>query len=1314
MPKSARMSGRALRSLGIVLGALCAASPALALHKETPGVVRLTRDTSHFHPSTRSWGNYLAFTSSRDLANTGNSTPQIFVFRLFDYVCQRGTPEPGTVPLCPVPPVPYMVQVTNRPGAPDNPSLTEVTPDGTNQWVAFDADGVLGGGAGAASQRRQIFLKNLITQELRQITNAADGDSTHPSVSSLGGLVVFQSTAALAGVPNPSGVPQVFAYELNTRLLRQITFGAGPSTGAITNNSGTLIAFQSTANLLGDGADSGRSQIFWSVYDRRAHSSTLHQLTNGNGSSQNPYLAETDQFIVFDSHATDLPGAAGGPGREIYASSALGASPVTIRRLTDSAHMGDCSYPALVPAADRVAMICTGDPLLNSTTGNRLFVLDFTDLTLFQITGTADVQGPVGANLGEWFLSFASTGNLDGDSNCSYQLNVVDYFAGHWNAATQPGQLPQDVLDLGGTSTNLIGKHTFLLRYGTGGAAPSGSAWSLTTRDGTIGAPIQEKSSIGLVIGAPDEFTHRASIAVPGGEVALPPIRVPNFGAICVRSDGNGTGVIDCDGGEAGGDLRITQDHNTDDTDPACLFGCREGTACQGSQGSVSQTHQGPCPFCLNGTCGPGSIAPGAACNDDTQCDPTAECVNGAIGVCNGAQRAEAEGFFVAGGMQLTIPVRIDISSSAGVDGKFCDATDTYPIRDRAALLRLNSGRTDAVVMDADNLPASSLGTSATGAPFVCGALQAGIMSGARLVGALPILDVPELPGLRDFILSFDLEPESHEDTCRLPCNVDGDCSDGNACNGLETCINGSCTTGTGVPCDDGDVCNGVETCDPTTGACTPGTPCDDGDPCDGAEICSGNTCVPGTSIACADSDACNGTETCDPGSGACLAGTVPNCDDGNPCTDDSCDTALGCVHVPNVFACDDGNACTSGDICQAGTCIGVPAPCDDGDACNGLETCDPSNGVCQPGPPPICDDSNTCTDDSCDPLIGCLYANNNTVACDDANACTTGDSCVDGVCTGAPPQCDDGDACNGLETCDPTSGVCVPGVGPVCNDNNACTDNVCDPGLGCLYANNTDPCDDGFACTSSDACQAGVCTGAPIDCSDNDLCNGPESCDPLSGACQAGVPADCNDTNSCTDDSCDPILGCVHTPNTGACDDGDACTTGDACSAGACTGTATACNDGDACNGVEACDGGTGACVPGTPLNCVAPDTCTITTCDAALGCVNEAVPDAVLCRIDTLLLELTTAAPGDIGGLRRQTRFASRLTTLRHKLEAALARPARRARMVKSANRILSGFQRTLRRGAQQGKYESALATRLITLASEAMVEARQLLAP
>ncbi len=75
------------------------------------------------------------------------------------------------------------------------------------------------------------------------------------------------------------------------------------------------------------------------------------------------------------------------------------------------------------------------------------------------------------------------------------------------------------------------------------------------------------------------------------------------------------------------------------------------------------------------------------------------------------------------------------------------------------------------------------------------------------------------------------------------------------------------------------------------------------------------------------------------------------DCDDSNPCTDDTCDAAAGdCRHLNNVEPCTDSNVCTTGDRCAGGVCGGgPPLPCDDTNPCNGVETCHPVAG-CQPG----------------------------------------------------------------------------------------------------------------------------------------------------------------------------------------------------------------------------------------------------------------------------------------------------------------------------------------------------------------------------
>lgn len=104
--------------------------------------------------------------------------------------------------------------------------------------------------------------------------------------------------------------------------------------------------------------------------------------------------------------------------------------------------------------------------------------------------------------------------------------------------------------------------------------------------------------------------------------------------------------------------------------------------------------------------------------------------------------------------------------------------------------------------------------------------------------------------------------------------------------------------------------------------------------------------------------------------------------------------------------------------------------------------------------------------------------------------------------------QCDDGDMCNGPETCD--AGLCVDGVAPDCDDNEACTDDTCDPASGCVATPNQNACDDGDMCTENNMC--------------------------ADGACNLGTPVDCDDGVVCTADMCDPLTGCANPPIDGCC----------------------------------------------------------------------------------------------------------------------------------------------------------------------------------
>lgn len=198
--------------------------------------------------------------------------------------------------------------------------------------------------------------------------------------------------------------------------------------------------------------------------------------------------------------------------------------------------------------------------------------------------------------------------------------------------------------------------------------------------------------------------------------------------------------------------------------------------------------------------------------------------------------------------------------------------------------------------------------------------------------------------------------------------------------------------------------------------------------------------------------------------------------------------------------------------------------------------------------------------------------------SCEDGDPCTIG-TCSAGVCVSTPDDgapCQDGDSCTTSDTC--SGGVCVPGTPVVCDDGNECTQDSCEPSGGfCVF------------------------DGAPLegsDCTDSDLCNGPDTCQ--AGTCTAqGPPLDCSDGNACTVDNCDATIGCqnVNVVDGSNCGDANVCNGDEVCQSGSCTpGTPLDCDDGDVCNGSETCDPILG-CGNGTPAANGTP-------CDDSLYC--------------------------------------------------------------------------------------------------------------
>ncbi len=484
------------------------------------------------------------------------------------------------------------------------------------------------------------------------------------------------------------------------------------------------------------------------------------------------------------------------------------------------------------------------------------------------------------------------------------------------------------------------------------------------------------------------------------------------------------------------------------------------------------------------------------------------------------------------------------------------------------------------------------------------------------------------------------------------PCTVADECEAG-ACGG--TAI--ACDCQVDADCaalEDGDLCNGTLFCDQTAlpyqcavipdSQITCPEPQGTDAPCL-ATLCDGNTgncqfVAANDGKPCEDGDLCTLADTCD--GGTCVGQEPRNCNDGNPCTDDACVPDEGCLHTANQAPCFDGNLCTGGDVCKEGTCqpgallvcddgnpcttdscqddsgclfVAADGPCNDHNDCTGPDFC--QAGTCSPGPMVDCDDENPCTDDACDAQTGCIHKLN-ALPCDDGDLCTTGDKCQLGECAGSgelpcfdgngctndgcdpitgcqfvanSADCDDGNPCTLGDHC--SAGTCKASKTLVCNDDNVCTADSCDPAAGCLYLPVSGSCEDGDICTVSDTCQNGECSpGIALNCDDQDACTqdvcGPEGClhlplsvgdcddqDPcttvdscVAGLCVGSGEASCFDDNVCTQDLCVAGVGCAFPPEDGvACDDGNACTVTDLCVAGECLGSgAPDCDDANAC----------------------------------------------------------------------------------------------------------------------------------------------------
>ena len=393
---------------------------------------------------------------------------------------------------------------------------------------------------------------------------------------------------------------------------------------------------------------------------------------------------------------------------------------------------------------------------------------------------------------------------------------------------------------------------------------------------------------------------------------------------------------------------------------------------------------------------------------------------------------------------------------------------------------------------------------------------------------------------------------------------------------------------------------------------------CDDLNNCT-IDKCNSNFCEYLLVNSCAHSSDCTGNGVC--GSNCtCMEFIKPECtiniecDDLNPCTDDSCFNGI-CRHEPVLRCCvidsdcEDFNSCTL-NKCNNNTCehplINECAHSNDcpdntvcGSFCNCTEFLTPE---CELNSE--CNDSDSCTEDLCirnicnnERIPRCCIEDND---CLDFNDCTI-DNCINGLCRNEQiPSC-----CRFDETCDDFNDCTVDSCGEegLCNFTliRECAHSSDCPGNGVCGSNCTcmefikpqcavdSNCEDFNSCTS-DTCVGGICKNEVEEgtCNQDHLCDSNEFCNTTTCLCEL----------SCNQSQCNTFPCEVHTCIDGECvflhKDVDCCTSN------------ADCDDGNAC-APKFCNLITGQCMPMSSIGCRFDSDCISgQVCDSNCTCVD------------------------------------------------------------------------------------------------------------
>lgn len=227
--------------------------------------------------------------------------------------------------------------------------VTAADPPALSGGASLDDAGAQLAYASDADGNLDVYVYDVLGAGTSQLTNTATGTSGNPVVADDGTRVTFSSDRNLAGGNADLGF-EVFQRNLTTGVTTQLS--AGPNIGASislprSNAAGTRVVFSDTRNLTGANAD-GSAEVF--VRDT-GPAGGLSQLTATSADSNSPSVDESGTRIAFVSSA-DLVGENADANAEIYLATCPSAPRPDGRVATAAAgpYTGDDVYGTAVAA----------------------------------------------------------------------------------------------------------------------------------------------------------------------------------------------------------------------------------------------------------------------------------------------------------------------------------------------------------------------------------------------------------------------------------------------------------------------------------------------------------------------------------------------------------------------------------------------------------------------------------------------------------------------------------------------------------------------------------------------------------------------------------------------------------------------------------------------------------------------------------------------------------------------------------------------------------------------------------------------------